>query len=248
MSELTFEDTGSGIPLVFLHGIAMDHSAWQPVIDLLSPAYRCVNVDLVGHGGSPHGGAYDVFTQAGAIAELITELGLDRPIVVGHSFGGFTATLLGTMAPLRGVVNVDQELDTGSFKTSIAPFQDRLRGDDFDAAFDEFVATLGPDLVPQERRALASMVPDRDVVLGVWTMIFDTPAADLNAMVEPVLGSYQVPYLAVFGSTISEEERRLLGLIPGAAVEEWEGMGHFVHLVDPQRMADRITTFVESVS
>lgn len=248
MTDLAFEDTGSGVPLVFLHGIAMDHTSWQPVIDLLGGRFRCVNVDLVGHGGSPRSDAYDVFAQASAVGGLIDELGLDRPVVVGHSFGAFTATLLGTMAPVRGVVNVDQELDTASFKESVSPYEERLRGDDFEAAFAEFVQTLRPDLVPDERRALTTMVPDRDVVLGVWTMIFDTPAADLNAMVEPVLASYRVPYLAVFGGPISEEERRLLALIPGAVVEEWDRMGHFVHLVDPRRMAERITTFVESVA
>lgn len=248
MTKLAFHDNGSGIPLVFLHGIAMDHRSWQPVVDLVSDRYRCVNVDLVGHGGSTHGGAYDVFTQAGAVAELISELDLDRPVVVGHSFGAFTATLLGTMAPVRGVINVDQELDTASFKRSVSPFEPRLRGDDFDAAFAEFVTTLRPDLVPAERRDMATMVPDRDVVLGVWTMIFETPAADLNAMVEPVLASYEVPYLAIFGKPISEEERHMLGLIPGATVEEWDQMGHFVHLVDPKRVAERISAFVESLA
>lgn len=248
MTELTFEDTGSGTPLVFLHGIAMDHSAWRPVIELLEGSYRCVAVDLVGHGGSTGDGSYDVFTQAGAVAGLIDELALERPIVIGHSFGAFTATLLGTMAPLRGVINVDQELDTGSFKTAVSPYAERLRGQDFDAAFDEFVQTLRPDLVPEERRGSASMVPDRDVVLGVWTMIFDTPVGDLNAMVEPVLSSYQIPYLAIFGDSISGEESRLLDLIPGVSVEEWTGMGHFVHLVDPRRMADRIEAFVEDLA
>lgn len=248
MTELAFTDTGAGIPLVFLHGIAMDHTAWQPVIDMLSSHFRCINVDLVGHGASPRGAAYDVFTQAGAVGELISELNLERPVVVGHSFGAFTATLLGTMVPVRGVVNIDQELDTGSFKAAITPYEERLRGDGFDDAFADFVTTLRPDLVPEERRDLAAVVPDRDVVLGVWTMIFDTPAADLNAMVEPVLGSYQVPYLAIFGQSITDEERRLLSLIPGAQVEEWEGMGHFVHLVDPTRMADRITDFVEKLT
>lgn len=248
MSNLAFEETGDGTPVVFLHGIAMDRSAWRPVIDVLSARHRCISVDLAGHGESPRSGAYDVFSQSAAVAELLAELALDQPLVVGHSYGAFTATLLGATAPVAGVVNVDQELDTASFQTAIRPFADRLRGDDFDAAFTEFVATLRPDLVPPERHDLAVMRPDPEVVLGVWTMVFDTPAAELNAMIEPVLSTYPVPYLAIFGSSVSAEERRLVDLVPDAEVEEWDGLGHFVHLVEPGRTAERIAAFASHIA
>lgn len=247
MTELAFDDTGNGDPLVFLHGIAMQRSAWAPVVELLADRYRCVNVDLAGHGDSPRTGAYDVFSQAGAVGELISDLGLDRPVLVGHSYGAFTATLAGATAPVRGVVNVDQELDTAAFKLNVSPFEPGLRGKDFASAFAGFTETLRPDLVPDERQALATMSADRDVVLGVWTTVFDTPAEDLNAMVEPVLSCYPVPYLAIHGSMISAEQRRLLELMPDVEIEQWEGFGHFLHLVDPERAAGRIAHFVGRV-
>lgn len=248
MSTLAHHDAGSGIPLVFCHGIAMDRSAWEPVTAELVDRYRCVNVDLAGHGESPRTGAYDVFSQAAALEALITGLELEAPVLIGHSYGAFTATLTGASAAVRGVVNIDQELDTAAFKEDTAPFEARLRDDDFDSAFAEFTATLHPELVPAQRRQLTTMVADREVVLGVWATVFDTPAADLNSMVEPVLASYPVPYLAIFGSAISTEERRLLELVPDVEIEQWEGLGHFVHLVDPQRTAQRITRFVERLA
>ena len=87
------------------------------------------------------------------------------------------------------------------------------------------------------------MRPDREVVLAVWETVFDSPAADLVAMVEPALAAYAVPYLAIFGSTISAEERRLQELVPDVQIEEWDGLGHFVMLADPGRTADRIDRF-----
>jgi pimeloyl-ACP methyl ester carboxylesterase len=247
MTELAFDDTGNGVPLVFLHGIAMQRSAWAPVVELLADRYRCVNIDLAGHGDSPRTGAYDVFSQADAVGELIGDLGLDLPVLVGHSYGAFTATLAGAYTPVRGVVNVDQELDTAAFKLNVSPLESRLRGEDFASAFGEFSETLRPDLVPDERRALATMHPDSDVVLEVWTTVFDTPVADLNAMLEPVLSSYPVPYLVIYGSRISAEEQRLLELVPDVEIEQWEGLGHFVQLVDPERTAGRIAHFVDSI-
>lgn len=216
------------------------------MVDLIADRYRCINVDLAGHGESPRTGAYDVFTQAGSVAELVAELGLDRPVVVGHSYGAFIATLVGASAPVGALVNVDQELDTAAFKARITPLEDRLRSDEgFEPAFREFVATLRPDLVPEDRRPLAAMRPDQELVLGVWRTVFDTPAADLGALVEPVLASYPVPYLAIYGQSISVEEQRLAGLIPDVEVEEWDGLGHFVMLADPRRTADRIAAFVD---
>ena len=144
---------------------------------------------------------------------------------------------------MRGVVNVDQELDTAAFARRLAPLAPRLRGDDFDAAFEEFVATLRIDLVPEPRRADIVMRPDREVVLDVWGAVFDTEPSDLVAMVEPVLSAYPVPYLAVYGTAISTEERRLLELMPDVEVEEWDGLGHFVQLAAPERTAARIRRF-----
>lgn len=240
---LAHDDIGDGPAVVFLHGITSDRGSWAHVVDLLQDAFRCINVDLPGHGESTRTGAYDVFSQAEAVGAFLAAEGLERPLLVGHSYGAFIATVLGASVPVRGVVNVDQELDTASFARTVAPFEARLRGDDFDAAFAEFVATLRPDLVPEQRRASVGMRPDRDVVLGVWGSVFDSEPGELVAMVEPVLASYAVPYLAIHGSRLSDEERRLLGLIPQVEVEEWAGLGHFVQLVDPERVAARIRDF-----
>jgi pimeloyl-ACP methyl ester carboxylesterase len=246
---LAHEIVGDGDPIVLLHGITASRTHWRPVVERLSVDHRCVNVDLLGHGATPAGSGYDVLTQAGAVGELIDGLGLDRPLLVGHSYGGFIATVCGATHPLRGVVNVDQELDTGAFKQRIAPFEPRLRSDDagvFETAFDEFVATLRPDLVPEERRSLAAMRADQEIVLGVWETVFDTPTAELAAMIEPALDAYPIPYLAIFGDRISDAERRLLQRIPDVVIEEWEGLGHFVQLADPARTAERIAAFAAS--
>lgn len=240
---------GSGEPLVFLHGITANRRHWDPVVEGLADRFRCINVDLLGHGDSPDGRGVDLFSQVGALVELLQTLELDEPLLVGHSYGGFIATFAATVAPVRGVVNVDQTFDTASFRSAIEPLAERLRGGDFDGAFDEFLATQRPDLVPEDRQQLlwANLEPRQDIVLGVWRAVLDAPAADLAAQVEAALPVVAVPYLGVFGAPLSAEEQRLQDLIPNSAVEVWDGSGHFVHLVDPDRMATRITDFVATL-
>jgi hypothetical protein len=99
MTDLARYETGSGDPLVFLHGIGCSRHHWDPVAERLADRYRCLNVDLVGHGDSPRSGPADLSGQVLAITGLLDELELEKPVLVGHSFGGAIATL--TPAPVH---------------------------------------------------------------------------------------------------------------------------------------------------
>lgn len=247
---LSYSDQGSGAPVVFLHGITADRRHWEPVVDLLQDDFRCISVDALGHGSSPRTPPYDLFAQVGALGVVVDELDIEPPVLVGHSAGAFTATMYAAGRAARGIVNVDQRLDIAEFRRTIEPRADRLRGDEFEAAFSEILDDLRIDLVPPEGHALAieAMRPTPEIVLGMWAAVLDTPVDELTAQIEAVLPAVTVPYLAVFGDEISDEERRILGLIPNSEVEVWAGLGHFVQLVDPRRTADRIRAFVEGLS
>ena len=247
---LAHDDVGTGDPIVFLHGITANRHHWDPVVERLEGSHRCINVDLLGHGDSPDGPGVDLFTQVGALLELVGALDLRAPVVVGHSYGGFIATFAATAGTIRGVVNVDQTFDTGAFRGEIEPLADGLRGDDFATTFERSLATQRPDLVPAQRQGLlhSNMRPRQEVVLGVWGAVLDVPAEELAGQVEAVLPTVAAPYLGLFGGPPSAEERRLQSLIPRGQVEVWDGSGHFLHLADPSRMAARIAAFVATLA
>lgn len=249
--QLAYADSGpeSGKALVFLHGITANRSHWQPVVERLDDRHRCINVDLLGHGASPTGSGNALFGQVGAVRSLLDHLGLEAPVLVGHSYGGFVATAVAATGPVRGVVNVDQPFDMAAFRDVLGPLEARLRGDGFAAAWDEFVAWERIDLVPPERRALAldNIEPRQDVVLDVWSAVLETPPVELAAQIEALLPSVTSPYLGIYGSALSATEDRLQALIPHGTVEVWDGFGHFVQLVDPERTAARIESFIDSL-
>lgn len=250
MSEqLAHDEVGTGDPIVFLHGITANRHHWDPVVERLEGAQRCINVDLLGHGDSPSGLAVDLFAQVEALLELLEALDLRAPVIVGHSYGGFIATFAATARTVGGVVNVDQTFDTGAFRAAIQPLADGLRGDDFAATFDRFLTSQRPDLVPAARQELLhiNVRPRQEVVLGVWGAVLDAPAEELAGQVEAVLPAVTAPYLGLFGAPLSPEEQRLQSLIPQGEVEVWDGSGHFLHLVDPDRMAARIAAFVATL-
>ncbi len=117
-------------PVVFLHGWGSSARMWDTTAAVLSQAFRCISLDLPGHGDSdkpPHDW-YTIPRFAAAVAEVCRRLHLARPTLVGHSMGGTVALELaaeGAM-PLAGLVAVNPVVD-GS-RTPVRPWLERASG------------------------------------------------------------------------------------------------------------------------
>ena len=83
---------GQGQPLVLLHGLASTCHIWDLVAPILTQWYRVFALDQRGHGESdkPTDG-YDFATVAGDLHMFVQAMGLDSPIIAGHSWGGDVA-------------------------------------------------------------------------------------------------------------------------------------------------------------
>jgi pimeloyl-ACP methyl ester carboxylesterase len=96
--------TGTGEPLVLLHGVLSSERVWDDLIPHLAPHYDTIALTLLGHRGGRHGkpgsGVADVVDDAEA---QLDALGLDRPHLVGHSLGGWIALELARRGRARTV-------------------------------------------------------------------------------------------------------------------------------------------------
>ncbi|MGE4428701.1 MAG: alpha/beta fold hydrolase [Solirubrobacteraceae bacterium] len=96
--------------IVLVHGWPQHWWCWHEVLPRLAKDHHVLAVDLRGHGWSavpdPTGDAYDKRTIAADLVALVGALGLDRPVLVGHDWGGWTSLLAAGLAPerFRGVV------------------------------------------------------------------------------------------------------------------------------------------------
>ena len=94
--------TGSGPAILLLHGMACDHTTWDPIIRKLAKRHTVIAPDLLGHGLSDKPRAdYSVGGYANGMRDLLTVLGIDRVTVVGHSLGGGVAMQFGYQFPER---------------------------------------------------------------------------------------------------------------------------------------------------
>ena len=155
---LAFDDEGKGPAIVFLHGMSWDRRIWQPIIERLRDHFRCVGVDLPGHGKSqdlPGTGDYRLDAVAARLHQLLAGLGVEKPFVVGHSLGGAIASFYAAQFPVRGVINLDQMLRLGPMMAAVKERSDEIRGPDFPAFWQSLMESFGLEQLPAGVRAWA---------------------------------------------------------------------------------------------
>lgn len=100
--KINYEESGlekSGEALVLLHGWKNDLEIWQSVMPFLEN-YRLVRLDLPGFGKSDFmQEAWDVSDYAKFLNDFLKKLGISKPVLVGHSFGGRIAIKFGVLYP-----------------------------------------------------------------------------------------------------------------------------------------------------
>lgn len=111
--SIYFVERGEGAPVVLVHGNTGSHLWWSRVMDL--PGYRTIALDLPNFGRSDPLDVADIDAYADSLAAFVAVLGLDKPIVVGHSLGGAVVMALGARRPdlARALVFVDGAAPSG---------------------------------------------------------------------------------------------------------------------------------------
>ena len=110
-------------PIVLLNCFTCSINWWDELIPELERAgHRVIAIDLLGHGGSEKpGSGYAIEEQAQLVSRVLGQLGVEQPIVVGHSLGGAVAVGLAEEASrlVGGVVIMDTEPDTSYGKLGL---------------------------------------------------------------------------------------------------------------------------------
>src|SRR5438046_2535852 len=100
---LAYDASGSGRPLLLVHGYPLSRKMWDQQLENLPDAARVIAPDLRGHGESDMPAeTYTVDRLADDLAALLDELGLAEPVVVGGlSMGGYVALAFYRRHPAR---------------------------------------------------------------------------------------------------------------------------------------------------
>jgi 3-oxoadipate enol-lactonase len=89
---LIAEAAGAGAPVVFIHGIGGSARIWEAqLVTFCAAGHTSVAVNLLGYGGRPPVSEVTFEALATDVEALLASVGLDRPVLVGHSLGGMVA-------------------------------------------------------------------------------------------------------------------------------------------------------------
>ena len=246
-TSLAFDRHGAGVPVVLLPGLTFGRGTWWPIVQRLGEGVCSVAVDLPGQGESA-GAPGDLAGVAAEVHGLVERLGLEDPVVVGHSISGRVALIYAGSYPARGAVTVDFPVSVVAFAELVGRLEPALRGPGFAQAFAPIQRGLGFERVPEplRSRVLAAQDIRQDLVLGYWDELLRSEPEQVQARVDRDAAAVEVPLLAVFGQALPSDQREhLRRLVPGVQIEEWPDHGHLVHLADPGRFTARLREFID---
>ncbi|MBV5299845.1 MAG: alpha/beta hydrolase [Rhodoferax sp.] len=265
--QLHVHRSGSGTPILLLHGWTANHAWWSLLLKSLGTHYHFLRPDARGHGGHPLNinPTPDIKRLGQDIINLLDHYGIERAVAVGHSMGALTLwQCIRDFGCQRfsHLCLIDQSpklLTDDSWHGGIYGNFDHAQADRLEAELNtDFVeavlrlAALGLNDKAREtylrnsagwrvvREALRSINPTS--AIAIWKTLM---AADYR----DVLHSINVPTLLAYGTAsnfyTTETAHFVAARIPQARLSFYEGADHSPHLCAPERFAKELTELIE---
>ena len=248
-----------GPPVLLIHGWSGNHMCWRHQVDsALVEEFRVVALDLRGHGMSDRpldAGRYqDARLWAADIAAVIEQLNLDRPTLVGWSYGGFV---------ICDYLRAYGESAVSAINFVGAAVNLNERFDDIGPAFlSNAPAGADPDLptrIAALRRFWRSMSADpldpTDFETGLCGSV-SVPPQVLGALIsrqidsDPVLAQTTVPILVSHGRqdqiVLPSMAEHILQACPTAQASWYDRVGHVPFAEDPSRFNHELAELTRS--
>jgi pimeloyl-ACP methyl ester carboxylesterase len=256
-AELEYEVSGTGEPVVFIHGAFIADTFRLLLAEpSLAGRYRLILYHRRGYAGSNHtSGPSSVAQQAADCRALLRHLGVERGHVVGHSYGGDVALQLALDTP--GVAHSLALLEPGlmvgasaqGYRESLARGVERYREAGAAVVVDEFLQARLPGYRATLDRVLPGAFAQAVADTGIWferelpgQLGWHFGEAEARRISQPalsVLGGESDALWSRFGET----HRLLLAWLPHAEGFVLPGTTHFMQLEDPRGMAEVLAAF-----
>lgn len=258
MNDLFWLDTGSGRPLVLLHGGFVDHGMWDDQIPAFASGYRVIAPDARGHGRSAN--ATEPFRLTDDLAALLRHLDTGPAILVGISMGAGIAVDTALEHPeLVSAVVVSGAGTSEPYFTdpwtiqALTTWHSAMAAGDLDASIEGFMRfAAGP------HRTLDDL--DAGVANRLRRMARDTMSkhtAGEPDLLVPVRDTWDraagidVPVLAINGGVDSPDHlgmaERLTGTVADGRAVSIDGTAHYPNMERPDLFNKLLGDFLRTV-
>lgn len=262
--KLYYEETGAGVPIIFVHEFGGDYMSWEPQVRHFSRRYRCITFNARGYPPSDvpeNGDAYSQEIARDDVVNVLRHLEIERAHVVGLSMGSFAALHVGVHYAEMAMSIVVAGGGYGALPAVHEQFQAESR-----ASADQFEKLGVPEVAPaygahpfrtafrdkdprgyeefQERLAAHSTL---GAVLTMRGVQAQRPA---YTEFEDALRAMTVPVLIIAGDEDDpslESSLYLKRTVPSAALCVLPKSGHAMNLEEPALFNRFVEDFIDTV-
>lgn len=251
--QLHYEKSGSGAPLIMLHGIFGSLANLGAISRILEQRFTVIRADLRNHGQSPHSDSMTYADMANDVAALLDLLQLDNAHLFGHSMGGKVVMelalsqpqrvrklIVGDIAPVAYPPHHDALL-AGLCAIELEQLQSRT---DADRQLSHYVSEL-----PVRQYLLKNLVRDNNGKFR-WRLNLSAIVKNYDAAREEVgVGKvFNGDVLFIRGENSNYISERTHAAIrqkfPRSHIETIADTSHWVHAENPQRFAQLMIDFL----
>jgi len=254
--ELSYQDIGSGSPIIILHGLFGSKRNWSAIAKRLSAHHRVLTVDMRNHGDSPWVDGMDYRDMSQDVADFVKRHALGPSTVIGHSMGGKAAMTLALTHPelvarmvVVDIAPVERETGFGAFIDAMAAVP--LAACDSRADVEEHLAD-----VVRDKMVRSFLVQNlvRDDTSFRWRLNLAALDAGMGEIADfPIPNhhqSYTGPTLFVAGANSDYIQPHHMAditrLFPKADIAHIPGAGHWLHAEAPEVFLRELTAFLNA--
>ncbi|QHV97233.1 alpha/beta fold hydrolase [Spirosoma endbachense] len=255
--KLFFRQTGeTGPAIVILHGVFGSSDNWLTISKAITAkGYRVFALDQRNHGQSPRADEHDYQNMASDLHEFLSDQGLEKPILVGHSMGGkavmqYAMSYPGTFAKLV-VVDIapkfypvhHAELVRGLKAIDLTSLTNRNEADAILSQYEPILAV---------RQFLLKNLYRNEQGQFAWRLNLPVIERELHGIGEELTNPRIVtdPTLFIRGSEspyiLDEDIPTIKRIFPNAQIEVIQGAGHWVQAEKPMEFVEVLMKFVNN--
>lgn len=244
--------------IVLLHGLLFDGGMWRDQIGPLSALGRVIVMDGPGHGKSEPPPRFMLEEHADALLDAFSDMGIERALVVGLSWGGMLAMRFALQHPSK--VSGLALLDTSAERQTLA---ERVRYRAFVALhrrvglpYGFFLKEVAPLMFAARTLKERPELPERAYQRAMGFDREGVARASIAVVVHRTsvlerLGSIKTPTLVMCGredgATPLEKSEAIARAIPGSRLVVLDGVGHMSTLEDPDAVNQHLVPFARDV-
>lgn len=264
-ANIWYQESGSGLPILFIHEFGADHRDWEDQVRFFSRDYRCITYAARGYPPSDVPSEPKSYGQDFAVADavaVLNHLAIERSHIVGLSMGAFAALLLGIRHPERatslviaGVGSGSPQQDQVPFRANCATLGDRLIAEGWAAGAAEETghSPTRIQLKKKDPRGWAAYIARLAEHSGLGTgltMKHFQGERDSVFDWEEKLRLMEVPTLLAVGDEDGpclETNVWLKSVLPNAGLWTCPHTGHALNLEEPAAFNRAVTDFMSTV-